>query len=259
MSARTGLGLKFISKDIFLSTALKILENRLDENYVLKGGTAISRAGYLQTPRFSEDIDLDILSAEDYKEAREQTTPLLAELTGFDVKSPRVQPHCLRYDAYFENHFDEKDRIKIEISSVSNESPDDRIAPKTLLQSPFTSGQASLLRAYSKPELFVRKLHALSNRRDGKDPFDLWGMWIQDIHLDKIYAVLNDYGVSINKQSNEIISAALINLDWMSSNIRQIANSTNHFIPRSERPDWIILLKDVQEMLTKISNFINVS
>ena len=254
ISARTGLGLKFVSKDIFLSTALKMLENILDEDYVLKGGTAISRAGYLQTSRFSEDVDFDIFTSEDYDKVIKQTTPLLGELTGFEVKRPRIQPNCLRYDTYFENHFGEKDRIRIDISSKPGDLPDDLAAPKTLLQSPFTSGQASLLRTYSKPELFVRKLYALSNRLDGKDPFDLWGMWVKGIAVDKIYGVLDDYAVSIDSHGSEILSNALQNIERMSSNIRRIANSTSHFIPRSERPDWVILLRDLRDILERVAN-----
>lgn len=254
ISARTGLGLKFVSKDIFLSTALKMLENILGEEYVLKGDTAITRAGYLRAPRFSEDVDFDIFTGEDYKKIGKQTTPLLGELTGFEVKRPRIQPNCLRYDAYFENHFGEKDRIRIDISSKPGELPDELAAPKTLLQSPFTSGQACLLRAYSKPELFVRKLHALSDRSDGKDPFDLWGMWVLGVPVNEIYRVLDNYAASINTQGSEILSNALQNIDRMSSNITRIANSASHFIPRSERPDWVILLRDLREILERIAS-----
>ena len=101
-----------------------------------KGGTAISRAGYLQAPRFSEDLDFDIFTNKDYKQIANQIRPLLDGLTSFDVKRPRRQPNCLRFDAYFENHFGEKDRIRIEISLKLGNLPDDQAAPKTILIDP---------------------------------------------------------------------------------------------------------------------------
>ena len=60
IAAQTGLGSKFLSKDVYLSQMLAMLEKRLDGRCVLKGGTAIVRGGHLDAPRFSEDVDIDV-------------------------------------------------------------------------------------------------------------------------------------------------------------------------------------------------------
>ncbi len=109
LSARTGLGLKFLSKDIVLSGLLKSLESVLDHEYVLKGGTAVSRAGHISSPRFSEDVDLDRYCGEGLKEVGKRLYAELKGLEGFSVKAPRLQRECVRCDAYFGNHFGEKD------------------------------------------------------------------------------------------------------------------------------------------------------
>lgn len=254
ISARTGLGLKFVSKDIFLSIALKGLQGFLDRNCVLKGGTAVSRAGYLQNPRFSEDADFDVFTKRSYKEVGERYYKLFKNLADFDVKKPRRQANGLRFDAYFENHFGEKDRIRIELILISSKTPSEEEAPKTLLQSQFTSGQACLLRTYSGPQLFVRKIAALSGRLDGKDAFDLWGMWSKGLAVDDIEEALESFADSRRSSRPEIVSEALRNVEKMFSNMRVVENAASHFIPRLERPNWSSLLADVRNILEKFAD-----
>jgi predicted nucleotidyltransferase component of viral defense system len=252
ISARTGLGLKFVSKDMFLSKALKGLEPLLIDECVLKGGTAVSRTGYMTTPRFSEDVDLDLYTNKDRNVTGKSYLELLKRLEGFNVEGPRVQRGCLRYDAFFENHFGEKDRVRIELALRQGRPPDDGGAPKTLLQSQFTLGQACVIKTYSKVGLLVRKVDALANRMDGKDPFDIWGMWERSTDVNVITAELDAY-LKVDKRNSEtILSNAMRNVERMGSDRRMIANSANHFIPRSERPDWGMLLNEVEAILQRI-------
>ncbi len=254
ISARRGLGLKFISKDITLSSLLKFLESVLDDKYVLKGGTAISRAGYLSSPRFSEDVDMDCFTGEGLREAGRQLHNMLKGLEGFSVKAPRLQRDCLRCDAYFNNHFGDKDRIRIEASPRKGGVPGEEGAAKTLLQSPFTSGEASLLKTYSKVGLFVRKIHALSGRLDGKDVFDLVGMWSSGVSERVVVKEVDAYAKTIGMTGYTLVSDSLGNLEKIAVDIRNAANSTNHFIPRSERPDWGIVIADLRTLLESLMN-----
>lgn len=249
ISARTGLGLKFVSKDIVLSGLLKSLESVLDPEYVLKGGTAISRSGHLSSPRFSEDVDLDRYGGEGLKEAGKRLYAELKGLDGFSVRSPRLQRDCIRCDAYFGNHFGEKDRIRIEVSPRKGDPPGEEEAARTILQSPFTSGEASLLMTYSKVGLFVRKLHALSGRLDGKDVFDLVGMWTSGISEPEVIREVGPYAEGIGGTGLKLVTGALNNLERMAADIRKFANSANHFIPRSERPEWGIMVADLGSIL----------
>jgi len=243
ISARTGLGLKFLSKDVYLSNLLKHLEGVLDEKFVLKGGTAIARAGYLAMPRFSEDVDLDVLGGTE--DIPKEFHTRLDECPGFSFKKPRHQPHCLRYDGYYENHFGERDRIKVEVSVVpgkGGQSP-------TLLQSPFTFGLASVIPTYSRTSLFVKKIDALAGRKEGKDVYDLWGMHLQGVLTEEVLAELLGYTGESGKGGGQMLKASLSNLDAIAGDVGKVANATNHYIPRTQRPDWNSVIEQVRSIL----------
>ena len=253
MAARTGLGVKFVAKDISLSTALKGLEGLLDESFVLKGGTAIARAGYLDSPRFSEDIDLDAYTDLGLRELGRVTARLLKGLERFELSPPRYRGGGLRIDAHFANPFGDRDRIRIEVSPRPAEGFVDVDAKGTLLQSPFTGGDACLLRTYSREALFARKVHALSGRLDGKDPFDLRGLWRGGMGPDDAAVALERYALADRLDAKKMLVDAQDNLLTMTRDLRAVANSTNHFIPRSGRPDWGAVLEDVGSMLARVS------
>ena len=51
---------------------------------------------------------------------------------------------------------------------------------------------------------------------------------------------------------SEMMDSADNNLRRMVTDIRAVANSTNHYIPRSSRPDWGALLEDVGTIVSTI-------
>ncbi len=64
LASKTGLGLKYLSKDERISIILEQLRDIFPE-VILKGGTALNRV-YLAkvgVGRFSEDVDLDFVSS----------------------------------------------------------------------------------------------------------------------------------------------------------------------------------------------------
>jgi predicted nucleotidyltransferase component of viral defense system len=252
VAARTGLGVKFVAKDTVLSRALKGLEGLLDKTYVMKGGTAIARAGYLDTPRFSEDVDLDIYSDLGLHELGRRFSQLLKGLNDFEISPPRYKGLGVRIDAHFNNTFGDRDRIRIELSPRPADWLDGVEARQTLLQSPFTAGEASLIRCYTREAMFARKVHALSGRFDGKDPFDLRGLWRGGLDPTNRLAVLARYVGNEGRSMSEMMDSADDNLYRMTTDIRAVANSTNHYIPRSSRPDWGALLEDVGTILSTI-------
>jgi predicted nucleotidyltransferase component of viral defense system len=252
VAARTGLGVKFVAKDVVLSRAMKGLEELLDERYVMKGGTAIARAGYLDTPRFSEDVDLDVYSDLDLRELGSRFSRLIEGLEEFELSPPRYMGLGLRVDAHFNNSFGDRDRIRLELSPRPATGLDAVEARQTLLQSPFTAGEASLIKCYNRRTLFAMKVHALSARFEGKDPFDLRGLWRGGLDpndgLDALERYVGTEGLSLS----EMMDSADNNLRRMTTDIRALANSTNHYIPRSGRPDWGALLEDVGTILSTI-------
>jgi predicted nucleotidyltransferase component of viral defense system len=252
VAARTGLGVKFVAKDTVLSGALKGLEGLLDETFVMKGGTAIARAGYLDTPRFSEDVDLDIYTGLGLHELGRRFYQLLEGLNDFEISPPRYKGLGLRIDAHYNNAFGDRDRIRIELSPRPADGLDEVEAKQTLLQSPFTAGEASLVNCYSREALFARKVHALSGRFDGKDPFDLRGLWRGGLDpKDGLVALVRYVGIE-GLSMSEMMDSADANLRRMATDIKAVTNSTNHYIPRSSRPDWGALLEDVGTIVSTI-------
>jgi predicted nucleotidyltransferase component of viral defense system len=252
VSFQIGLGRKFVSKDVFLSALLKQLEDMLGPETVLKGGTAISRANYLDTPRFSEDIDLDVYTDRSMKEIGQDFSITFEKLEDFTVERPRVHRLLVRFDAYFQNHFDEKDRIRIELAPQRTVAPNEGYAPMTILQSQFTGGVAALLRTYPKEDLFARKIHALSGRKEGKDAFDVLGMWRHGIDVGKTKSGLIAIAAQDSSTVSDIIDLALGNLQNMKKDTRRVMNSANHYIPRWERPDWKTVLDDVGNIILEM-------
>jgi predicted nucleotidyltransferase component of viral defense system len=252
VAARTGLGVKFVAKDSVLSGALKGLEGLLDETYVMKGGTAIGRAGYLDTPRFSEDVDLDVYSDLDLHELGRRFSRLLEGLEDFELSPPRYRGLGLRIDAHFNNTFGDRDRIRLELSPRPANWLDGVEVMETLLQSPFTMGEASLIKCYTRGALFARKVHALSGRYDGKDPFDLRGLWRGGIDPNDAMIAFVRYGRNEGLSVSDMMESADDNLRRMTSDIKAVASSTNHYIPRSSRPEWGVLLEDARTIVTFI-------
>ena len=248
-AVRVGLGRKFVSKDLFLTSMLKHLEDSLGPDCVLKGGTAISRAKYLDAPRFSEDIDIDAFTNITMMELGTEYMALFEGLDDFSIERPRIHKKMVRYDAYFENHYGEKDRIRVEIVPKRREVPKDEFAPKTLLQSQFTQGEAALIRAYNREYLFSMKVLALSGRQSGKDVFDLRGMWRSGIKLVDSKNILFKLAEYEGSDGRTVIATAIGNLDLMREDVRPVMNSTNHYIPRPERPDWGALLREVHDII----------
>ena len=81
-----GLSLNYVSKEDKISNLLEQLSNVLDENFILKGGTAINRA-YLSKKeynRFSEDIDIDFISEKIINEKIKICEKFIKEIQRFD-------------------------------------------------------------------------------------------------------------------------------------------------------------------------------
>ncbi len=126
LASKTGLGLKYLSKDERISIILEQLRDIFPE-VILKGGTALNRVylAKLGVSRFSEDVDLDFVSSnglnekistikERIGEIKDFDIEGLWEIKDFDIESPRILHRTLRFDCHYINEFGEKDRIRIE-------------------------------------------------------------------------------------------------------------------------------------------------
>lgn len=240
ISAKTGLGLKYLSKDEKISIALEQLRNLFPE-VVLKGGTALNRVylAKLGVSRFSEDIDLDFVSNRGLNEKISAIRERIAGLKGFDIATPRILHRTLRLDCYYINEFDERDRIRIEFYLTRTESLGREDA---LVKSPFIETHPVIFKVYSLEDLMARKFVTLYNRMEGKDIYDLF--YCLDLDFDKenlqeaLKIILDFYKINQASFLGDLVSR----LKEAGKNAYYIGNSTNHFIPRNSRPDWKVFI-----------------
>ncbi len=240
ISAKTGLGLKYLSKDEKISTVLEQLRG-LFPDVILKGGTALNRLylAKLGVSRFSEDIDLDFVSDKGLNEKISAIKERVVEIKGFDIEGPRILHRTLRFDCYYMNEFGDKDRIRIEFYLTRTESLK---VEDVLVKSPFIETHPTIFKVYSLEDLMARKFVALYNRMEGKDIYDLF--YCLDLDFDKedmfkaLNIMLDFYRISRPGFPDDL----LLRLEDARENSYYIGNSTNHFIPRNLRPDWKIFI-----------------
>jgi len=253
LAVKTGLGIKYLSKEERISMLLVQLNELMNNDIILKGGTALNR-GYLypiKRGRFSEDTDLDFIKHVNIDEKMKDIKKNIKKINEFSVSKPRILHRTLRFECEYVNQIDEKDKIQIEfyVSEKKYNSP-----PKTiLLQSQYIPGTATTFPVYCLEELIGQKLIALHNRKEGKDIYDLfYGLDLpikNEVLINSLSNLFKHY--HIKKDQSKFIQNVQKQLDEMVLNAYYIGNSTNHYIPRNLRPNWPIMIKMVKEKIEK--------
>lgn len=226
LSAKSELSLNFVAKDEMISRALFSLQG-FDE-LILKGGTAINRV-YARGVRFSEDIDFDIISINAPKKAVSRTDKIINNLEGFEISRPRIMKETIRYDLFYINPLNHKDRIMVEFHVIKKASGD---FSKRIVNFGFVTSDPALLNVYCIEELLRQKVDCILNRTEGKDFIDLYyliGLPHQRINV-------------IKKHKEELLNRMTLE----EKQIRAAANIINHYIPRPQRPEWGMFLEEIK-------------
>lgn len=247
LGARTGLGLKYLSKDEKISIILSRIRDLFPE-VVMKGGTALNRV-YLAkagVSRFSEDIDLDYRSGGTLAEKIGSISDRMKTIQGFGIEGPKILHRTLRFDCRYTNEFGDRDRIMVEFYLNRTR------AVKTLdalVASPFIETHPTLFTVYSLEDLLAQKLVALASRGEGKDVYDVFYCLQEKIDraaFDEAFGyVAKTYHIDTATFPERLIGT----LHTLRKNTAYIGNSTNHFIPRKRRPDWSTLTDSLIEEL----------
>jgi hypothetical protein len=247
-AAKTGLGRKFISKDEKLSLLIGQLAVALkDELSVLKGGTVLNRVYLPKVARFSEDVDIDLISRLPLSGRIKKVKKAMELVRGFEVSEPRMLHRTMRFDCGYTNEFGERDRIRAEFYLSFTRL----IAAKTPVQvatsSTFLPSSPSVFRVYSLEDMLARKLAALHQRVEGKDMYDVFHML--DLEFDgkalkrAIRAMLGFLKVRLGP--NEFLKELTEKIETAEGNWRYIRDSTNHYIPVDLRPSWDTFIRSL--------------
>ncbi len=225
LAAREELSLNYIAKDEMISRALSALQGF--DDIVLKGGTAIHRA-YLRNRRFSEDIDFDFVFKGTVKQAVARTGEIAGNVKGFTIARPRIMGDTIRYDLFYTNALNHRDRIMLEFRRVTRASG----YARRIVNFGFVPADSALLNVYDVEELILQKIYCIMNRREGKDLFDLH--CLLGLQHRPVAALRND--------REEILGR----LSLGEKQIRAMGNTLNHYLPRSSRPDWVSFLEELK-------------
>lgn len=240
LAIKTGLGLKYISKDEKISMLLENLREIFPE-VVLKGGTALSRVylAKLGVNRFSEDIDLDFISDITLNEKISSIKERATKIKGFSIEDPRLLHRTLRLDCHYINEFEEKDRIKLEfyLAKVNFLKIDE-----ILVKSPFIEAYPVIFKVYSLEDLMAQKIITLYNRMEGKDIYDVFYCLDLDFDKDNLFKILQTKIKSYSLNQTDFMKELIFKLKEAKKNIQYIGNSANHFIPSNLRPAWKIFI-----------------
>lgn len=227
LAAKEELSLNYIAKDEMISKTLSGLQDF--DDIILKGGTAINRV-YLKNKRFSEDIDLDLIFKGTVKQALPRTKEIISKLKGFNIAKPRIMNKTIRYDLFYTNPLNHKDKIMLEFQIIKKVSKYSR----KIVNFGFVPYDSSLLNVYNIEEMITQKINCIINRIEGKDFFDLYYL----IELPHKH-------ISIPKE--EIIQKTSLE----EKEIKSAANIINHYIPRNKRPSWGIFLEELKNKIIK--------
>lgn len=247
ISAKTGFGLKFVSKDEKISLLLARLTNLLDKRFVLKGGTALSRV-YLNQKRFSEDIDFDFVYRKSKKEKIRIISNLVKKIGGFEIEGPRKMKEVIRYDCCYRNEFGEKDKIRLEFNLSLSKFLTSKIPEKRIITSHILPSEPANLFVYSLEDLMAMKIRCLLERTDGKDVFDLFFSFEINPNKKLLHKSLALLGLK-----KEILKKELEErLKMFEKKSSKIGNSANHYIPKNLRPNWLSIIRDLKIKLRDI-------
>ncbi len=228
LAAKEELSLNYIAKDEIISKILFKLQKF--DNLILKGGTAINRV-YIKNKRFSEDIDFDIISNEDLKHTLIKTKEIIKDLTDLEIGKPRIMKESIRYDLFFINPLNHKDRVMLEFKPIKSATE----YSKRIINFGFVPHESALLNVYNIEELIKSKIECILTRFEGKDFFDLYYL------LDSL-----NNSIKISKIKKEAI---LKRLDLDDEHLRLMANVINHYIPKNKRPNWVLFLEELKEKI----------
>ncbi len=253
-SGRYGIPLNFAIKEFkifdLLSQVIKLMKEK-DIDLVLKGGTAINKVYFGELQRFSEDIDFDDFSKGSMKERIKNLESLMKSIKGFKIGKARRYKKVIMFDCEYVTPNGQKDHVRLEFALQEK-----RFKPKKIVMETarFLIANATIvgIPTYSLEDLTARKLHALFERKEGKDIYDI-ALVIEKIEKRKLLSSLKEVlKVEKKKISPKKFIEKLIS-DLKNVDSKKIRNITNPYIPLANRPkEWKILIDTLIDNLEKL-------
>jgi predicted nucleotidyltransferase component of viral defense system len=199
-AVKAGLGLQFVTKEAFLFELIELLG---EQEFVLKGGTAINK-GYLRGhQRFSEDLDYDT------QEEKETVKRIMRNLE-WSIKKEFFTRSSIGFLLEYESE-GVKDAVKVDFSFGIKGKPEVRKLVSDFIP---VSKRATV---YSFKDLNFQKERSFEERREWKDLYDLY--WMSEL-----------YPSEFKIRDRKRFDVALAEI--------RVPKTANAFIPSQKRVNW---------------------
>lgn len=174
-----------VEQDLVICRALVEIfsDDLLANSLAFRGGTALHKLFFSPQQRYSEDIDLVQITAEPFGPLVDRIREKLSFLG-----EPKRRPKAHNFTMYFrfESEFPPTMnlRLKVETNTREHFTVDDLIKVPFEVNSRWFKGSCNLT-TYKLEELLGTKLRALSQRKKGRDLYDLYIALTRIPSLDK--------------------------------------------------------------------------
>jgi predicted nucleotidyltransferase component of viral defense system len=187
------MGAAVVEKDYALTWLLRgfyLDGSHLKDSFVLKGGTAIRKAFFPGSWRFSEDLDFTVTGqkkkddADAIKGAIEKMLQLLQMESGIEyaIDSFHPNPGAIIASVQFRGPLNYRNRIKLDISILEKMALP---AEKRVIKSDFADLEDYEILAYSLKEITAEKIRSIMQRGYSRDYYDVWRLMNENRVVDK--------------------------------------------------------------------------
>lgn len=182
-----------VEQDLIICRALTAIysDKFLASSLAFRGGTALHKLYLHPQPRYSEDIDLVQIRPEPIKETIQRLQAQLSFIDKSSIVDQRRNNNTLKFRFTSEFPPVQTLKVKVEINCKEHFSVLGYKEVPYAINSSWFSGSCNIT-TYRLEEFLGTKLHALYQRRKGRDLFDIYKALIQVPELDK-QAILHCY------------------------------------------------------------------
>lgn len=220
--------LAMVEQDLIISRVLVELYNnqQVRESLVFRGGTALNKLYLKPASRYSEDIDLVQISSEPIGKTIDAIRHALAHL--FDEPIRKITERSVKLIYRYTSIDNIKTKLKLEINTTEHFQVQDLQHIDYKVDSAWFYGSTTIV-SYQIEEMIATKLRALYQRRKGRDLFDLWLVFRNDlIDVNKVIRIFIEY--CVKDQQN--ITRALFEKNLFEKRIKNdFLNDMNLLLP----------------------------
>jgi len=256
IAAKIGLGLQYVLKearvfDIWSKLSPCVLSEEISSQVTMicKGGTVLNKVFLKGTQRFSEDLDFDAFFKKEL--SKKEKIAFLEENVlsnlkeSYQVEKPRLMRGVARFTCNFRNEMGAKDCVFVEF----NLEPKGTSAFEILeASSEILPTHSVKIPVYSFPVLIAMKIKTFYERGSGKDLYDIfYGLKVAE-DIPEIIEALKQVLKAENIDYEEFVVEFERKLGDKET-IRRVHASSNPYIPRKFRVNWVDIAKKIEEKL----------